>query len=306
MNPICRVCSAELKPNKSKCNNCGSWNVDVVFKEVAKSNNGEDADGTITLDKVKAEEAARLITGPWDFCWGGGIVQTSTTLLGGSPGAGKTTLLLQIEDLIAEKLPASAHEKGEGQCLYIAAEQSLPEIQLTALRLNLKNTRNIRMVPAMGGYANVGEILHRRKPKFVVLDSLQGLCGDDDGAQLAVLDIVKKHAVDLRCPIIVISQVTKDGELAGLNKLQHHVDTTMTFFPDDVALVGFESVSWSAAEKKIIKENPDEQPTEDVGRILEVRKNRFGRAHISQAFAMTKFGLKYLPDYNEVDEEDEE
>jgi DNA repair protein RadA/Sms len=293
MKSICRVCNVELRPDKSKCTNCGSWNVTPTFKEV-ESKNGEDADGTITLDKVKAEEAARLITGPWDYCWGGGIVQTSTTLLGGSPGAGKTTLLLQIEDLIAAKLPVHCYEKGEGQCLYIAAEQSLPEIQLTALRLNLKNTRNIRMVPAMGGYANVGEILHKRKPKFVVLDSLQGLCGDDDGAQLAVLDIVKKHAVDLRCPIIVISQVTKDGELAGLNKLQHHVDTTMTFFPDEVALVDM------GVDEK------GEPNAEDVARILEVRKNRFGRAHISQAFAMTKTGLQYLKDYDNPDEEEED
>ncbi len=292
---ICQLCESKLPDGKYKCTDCGGWNIDDFTKQV-ESKNGEDADGTITLDKVKAEDAARILTGPWDYCWGGGIVQTSTTLLGGSPGAGKTTLLLQIEDLIAGTLPPIVYEKGEGQCLYIAAEQSSPEIQLTAQRLNLKCTRNIRMVPAMSGSANIGEILHRRKPKFVVLDSLQGLCGDDDSAQLAVLDIVKKHAVELKCPIIVISQVTKDGELAGLNKLQHHVDTTMSFFPDDVALVDMG-----------LDEN-DEPIAEAVARILEVRKNRFGRAHISQAFAMTKTGLQYLPHYDDdtEDEEDEE
>jgi DNA repair protein RadA/Sms len=108
----------------------------------SESKNGEDPDGTITLDKVKAEDAARITTGPWDFCWGGGIVQTSTTLIGGSPGAGKTTLLLKIIDKICFSLSESVAEKGEGQCLYIAAEQSLPEIQLTAIRLELKNKNN--------------------------------------------------------------------------------------------------------------------------------------------------------------------
>lgn len=273
---VCRLCDAELKDGKYKCTSCGSWNTEETIKEKV-SVNGEDTDGTITLDKVKAEDAARIATGPWDFCWGGGIVQTSTTLIGGSPGAGKTTLLLQIEDKICGDMSETVYEKGEGQCLYIAAEQSLPEIQLTAVRLQLKYKKNIRMVPAMGGYANIGEILHKRKPKFVVLDSLQGLTGDDDSAQLAVLDIVKKHAVELKCPIVIISQVTKDGELAGLNKLQHHVDTTMSFFPED-----------------------------DGIRILDVMKNRFGRAFISQAFEMTETGLVHLPDYDGPGDEDED
>ncbi len=273
---ICNLCQAKLSDGKYKCTNCGIWNIEDTSKP-HESKNGEDPDGTITLDKVKAEDAARITTGPWDFCWGGGIVQTSTTLIGGSPGAGKTTLLLQIIDKICGDLSDTVNEKGEGQCLYIAAEQSLPEIQLTAIRLQLQHKKNIRMVPAMGGYANIGEILHKRKPKFVVLDSLQGLTGDDDGAQLAVLDIVKKHAVELKCPIVIISQVTKDGELAGLNKLQHHVDTTMSFFPED-----------------------------DGIRILDVMKNRFGRAFISQAFEMTETGLVHLPGYEGPGDEDED
>jgi DNA repair protein RadA/Sms len=253
--------------------------------------NGEDPDGTITLDKVQAEDAARILTGPWDYCWGGGIVQTSTTLIGGSPGAGKTTLLLDIANRVAATLPLLTYEKGEGQALYIAAEQSAPEIQLTAERLDLKHKKNIRMVPAMGGYANLGEILYRRKPKLAVLDSLQGLTGDDNAAQIGVLEILKKVAVELKCPIIIINQVTKDGELAGLNTLQHHVDTTLTFFPDDIEVIDPD-----------IDANGVPQ-SETKARILEVRKNRFGRAWINQAFAMTSKGLKHVPNYEELIEE---
>lgn len=290
---ICRLCDAELKDGKYKCTSCGSWNTEDTIKEKV-SINGEDADGSITLDKVKAEDAARIFTGPWDFCWGGGIVQTSTTLIGGSPGAGKTTLLLSIGSSICSKIekPDVVYEKGEGQVIYLAAEQSLPEIQITAVRLELKHSKNIRMVPAMGGYANIGSILANRKPRFVVLDSLQGLTGDDNGAQLAVLDILKKIAVDLKCPVVVIMRVTKDGELAGLNELQHHVDTTMSLFPDDIELI----------------DRPD---AETKARIMEVKKNRFGRAHISQAFAMTEKGLVYVPNYDElledkIEDEDED
>jgi DNA repair protein RadA/Sms len=275
MTRICKLCSAKLPENKTKCKECGTWNIEDTFQQF-ESKSGEDADGSITLDKVKSEEAKRLITGPWDYCWGGGIVQTSTTLIGGSPGAGKTTLLLQICDIIGETIPLDAYEKGEGQCLYIAAEQSSAEIKLTAERLDLDNIKMIRMVPAMGGYAEIGNILARRKPKFAVLDSLQGLCGEDQEATIAVLDIMKKFAVEGKFPFIAINQVTKDGELAGLMKYQHHVDCTMTFFPEP-----------------------------DGTRILEVMKNRFGRAHIDMAFEMTEKGLVHLPDYDNEDTEDE-
>lgn len=272
---ICKLCEEKLREGKSKCLNCGTWNIEDTIKE-HESKNGEDADGSITLDKVTAEDAKRLTTGPWDFCWGGGIVQTSTTLIGGDPGAGKTTLLLQICDNIADDIPLSAYEKGEGQCLYIAAEQSAAEIKLTAERLQLRNPRMIRMVPAMGGYAQVGEIIARRKPKFGVLDSLQGLCGDNQEATMAVLDILKKYSVELKFPFVAINQVTKDGELAGLMKYQHHVDCTLGFFPEP-----------------------------DGTRILEVHKNRFGRAHIDQAFEMTERGLIHLPEYDSKEDEEE-
>lgn len=297
----CTLCDHELPPNKAKCTYCGKWNTTALAgDEIVKSGvEGEEADGSISLNRVKSEEAARIKSGPWDHMWGSttrldgtiesGIVQTSTTLIAGLPGAGKTTLLLQLESNFALSL------KGDDECLYIAAEQALPEIKLTADRLeldamgkNLKRNGNsrIQMVPALGGTANIGNILKRRKPRLVVLDSLQGLCGKDESAQMEVCDIVKKYAVDIKAPIIIVCQVTKEGEMAGVMTLQHHVDTTMTIAPDPELIVEDEAV-----------------------RVQDIMKNRFGRAFIQQEYIMTARGLKiYIPPElpNEEDEDEED
>lgn len=304
----CRVCDHKIPQDKAKCTNCGAMNITTLEDEVKKVAplHGENEDGTISLNRVKSEDAVRIQCGPWDHMWGttnlldgsvvSGIVQTSTTLIAGSPGAGKTTLLLGMSSNIAMTL------KGDDDTLYIAAEQALPEIRLTADRLhldamhsNLKANGDSRivMVSAMGGTANVGNILKRRKPRFVVLDSLQGLCGKDDAMQIEVCDIVKKYAVDLKAPIVMISQVTKDGVMAGLMTLQHHVDTTMTIFPD---------------EELIVEVGKDAQgnPMLEAVRIQEVMKNRFGRAFITQEYMMTERGLRIYTPPEEPEDDDEE
>ena len=63
----------------------------------------------------------------------------------------------------------------------------------------------------------------------------------------------------------MVNQVTKGGEHAGLNKMQHAVDATMMF--------------------EVWGENPEDP------RRLHVRKNRNGPAPVSQFFEMTAGGL---------------
>jgi DNA repair protein RadA/Sms len=303
----CRVCDHKLSPDKARCTNCGANNITTPLDNDVKKGSplpGEDADGTISLNRVKSEDAVRIQCGPWDHMWGttigldgtsiSGVVQTSTTLIAGSPGAGKTTLLLGMSSNIAMTL------KGSDVTLYIAAEQSLAEIRLTADRLDLDAMKynllpngdsRVKMVSAMGGTANVGNILKSRKPRFVVLDSLQGLCGKDDAMQIEVCDIVKKYAVELKAPIVMISQVTKDGVMAGLMTLQHHVDTTMTIFPDEELIIE-------------VGKDSNGNPMMEAVRVQEVMKNRFGRAFITQEYMMTEKGLKiYTPPDDEEDEE---
>lgn len=257
--PSCSRCHHAMPKGKARCPSCRAWNVVTDERNV---------EGTTMLNNVKPAAAERIITGPWDHCWGGGIVRTSVTLIGGSPGAGKSTMLLQIADAIAQVTGTAA--------LYIAAEEALAEIKDRADRLELTYQHLVRMVPALGGGMNIAEILENSKPSIIILDSLQGFAGEDDALQVEVLGIMKKFSVRLKAPTVVISHVTKDGGIAGLMTLQHAVDTLFSFFPDD-----------------------------DGTRVMNVLKNRNGRAYIQSEFDMTEKGLvPALP--REDDDEDED
>lgn len=284
---ICRVCEDPIILSGStgkRCKGCGAWN----------HSEAEDTfdDGSITLDQVRSADHDRISTGAWDYCWGGkqicplcqggvvggrckpcdidvdesapwrhGIVQTSCTLLGGYPGAGKSTLLLQL---------AQGFYRTTGrESLYIATEEALDEVKARADRLLIDETeqKSVRMVPAMGGTADMGEILSRRNPGVIIVDSLQGLVGDNQAACINLLALFKKFSVTLRAPSIVISHFTKEGDYAGVMTLQHAVDSLLTLAPAD-----------------------------DGTRILDVRKNRNGKAFIEFRFEMTAKGLIALPD----------
>ena len=252
----CSSCNAKLNPDKLRCLNCGVMNTSEMF-DVRD-------DASIALADVVSADEDRLETGPWDICFGqstktgqAGIVKTSVTLIGGSPGAGKSTITLQICDAVgAQKL----------ECIYIATEEALPEIKMRADRLGLKHQEFIRMVSGLSG-VNLVQVVNSRptQPSLVIIDSLNNMVGEDHELQLEVCKRAKEFAVKLACPFFLVTHVTKDEVIAGRNSIQHAVDTTMTFFPD-----------------------------EDGIRILNVLKNRFGRAFVETEFEMTENGLEYL------------
>lgn len=263
MKNLCPQCTTELKPGKALCPACGFWNL-----HLGTSSAIDTSDSSKLLSTVQSAEKDRIKTGPWDECWGGGIVKTSATLLGALPGAGKSTLSLQI----AGKFCTDSKR----ECIYIASEEALEEVKLRADRLKIPSQELIRMIPAMGGVANIGEILLTRKPGMIILDSLQGLVGESQADSIEALAIIKKTSVLLKAPSLVINHVTKDGDYAGLMTLQHNVDTLLTLTPEE----------------------------DDGLRELFVKKNRYGRAFISQFFEMTELGLSYVP-INESEENDE-
>lgn len=265
----CSGCGEQVKEHLLKCPGCGTINAVDHSRD----------DNSIALCDVVSAEHDRVQTGPWDLCFGGeednyGIVRTSATLLGGSPGAGKSTLVLQIAN------------QADGEVIYLAAEEALPEIKARADRLNIKNQRNIRMVSAMAGNVSLTAVIEGRpnKPKMVIIDSLNGLVGEDDALQLEVCKLSKQYATRYSCPFLIISHVTKSDAIAGRLSLQHAVDTTLTFFPDP-SLV---------------------EDGEEPIRVLEVMKNRFGKAGTKCYFDMTEHGLVYIdPSEREEDEEEE-
>lgn len=209
--------------------------------------------------------------GPFNHCWGGGLTVGSVTMLGGLPGAGKSTLVLQMADLIAMITPK------ERPVIYIAGEEQLESIKERADRLLIQLQDRIGMIAAMGG-VEVGPILVKYKPAAVILDSLQGMFGEDAGMCIEVLRVLKKNAMILKAPIIVLSHVTKDGDYAGLMTYQHDVDTLIFLTPEE----------------------------DDGQRILSVRKNRHGRAFIDSIFDMTERGLELVEHVNPGVTEEEE
>ena len=253
----CVSCGLMLPEGKYRCINpkCRMWNTAGTGRRFE--------DDTVLLSDAKLAEVERVKTGIVDTCFGGegsdvGIVRTSIALLGGDPGAGKTTLSLQLSDFFAGKF--------KQETLYIANEQDATEIKATGGRLKLKNMNLIRIVKAMGGVqTDIGTYLLYYKPCFIVLDSVTKWSGEDMNLAVTICQRLKDYTVKLNAPSLVVNQVTKGGEHAGLNKMQHAVDATMLF--------------------EVWGENPDDP------RRLHVRKNRFGPAPVSQYYEMTGLGL---------------
>lgn len=250
---------------------CRHWN----NQEVGITSSETSTQGVIRLSKVKTAKLDRIISGPWDYVFGGGIVRTSICLLGGKRGAGKSTLFLQMcwAMVIALKKPVA----------YIATEESVEQIKERADRLGIPEEVQelIIMISAMGGLPDIGSILIKEDPAAVFLDSLQGLAGESEDVALQLARLMKEISVRIKAPIIMSAHVNKSDDIAGLEAVQHVVDSVMTFFPDDVGV-----------------------------RELMVEKNRDGKAFISTTFRMTATGLEVLELMcdmeNEQDFEDDE
>jgi DNA repair protein RadA/Sms len=266
---FCRRCEYPIKTGRYRCDRCGAWNTQQEKSPEKDKIEGTDEDGTVLLSEVTSAENSRVRIGQWDPVWGGGIVATSTTLFGGIPGAGKSTMLLQVIDLFL-------HNYNKKEALYVAAEECLPEVRLRADRLGMKNQNRLRMVPAMQGVDNLAQIMLGRKPALMIFDSLQGLAPHDNQAQEEICKITKEYAIKLESPVVIISHVNKEGDISGLEDLQHDVDTTMLL-----------------------------SANEEGTRCLTVLKNRFGPAHVEMYFEMTKTGLSIVNPEDNEDDEDE-
>lgn len=260
----CSDCGTNVPVDKLRCPKCKAW---VVHRSSAATKGVPiENDGTVLLSDVTSAEENRIDIGLWNPMWGGGLVRTSTSLIAGTPGAGKSTLMLQLMGLIA--LLYAPRE-----VVYVAAEESLPEIRMRSERLGIPGQSYIRMIPAMKGVDDLGGLILKYKPSAVVLDSLQGLASDDPSMQKQLCKIAKEYAVDIEAPFLIISHINKGGDIAGAEELQHEVDTTLVLSGEG----------------------------EDV-RVFENKKNRNGQCK-TMAFEMTQKGL-VLANLDEPEDEE--
>ncbi len=164
--------------------------------------------------------------------------------------------------------------------LFNTAEESLHQIKMTTERLRLKSQFLVgaeNHVPTLLAGCDKIREANPGKHFFLIVDSLQTL---DDGyfdsgritsataerALLMLTDYAKEHAVN----VIVIGQVTKDGKMAGTQKLKHMVDCMISL---DV-------------------ERKDEELR--GCRILSTEKNRFGGCGHTFFLRLSETGFREL------------
>lgn len=215
----CRFCNKKLPPGKVYCKNCKQYNWDFPTDQ---DDNGKDF---VRLSDARVSEVERIptLSPEMDTFFGGGIVRTGCYLFGGKPGAGKTTVMLQIAECFIKRY--------DRDVLYVANEQSAAEIRETALRIGITRLQNIVLVKAMGGLQrNFWDYFEEFQPCLSITDSLTKLVGDDMSLAVKVAEDLKALSVEKLAPSLIINQVTKGEEHAGLNKLQHAVDCTALLY----------------------------------------------------------------------------
>ena len=223
----------------------------------------------VILKDISLSEDERQTTqsGELDRVLGGGIVPGSLVLVGGDPGIGKSTLLLQVCRNLAEK---------QVSVLYISGEDSLRQIKLRANRIG-QFTDKMQLL-CETNLEVIREVIERRKPDVVVIDSIQTMFHEDVSSAPGSVSQVREStnilmqiAKGMGVSIFIVGHVTKEGNVAGPRVLEHMVDTVLYFEGDRHASY----------------------------RILRAVKNRFGSTNEIGVFEMCNTGLEEVKNPSE-------
>ena len=272
---ICESCQHEASKWAGKCPSCNAWNSfieDVVTKEEAKKERAHR-----TLKTPEATPLSQTLNSPqrqstglseFDRVLGGGIVPGQLILLGGEPGIGKSTVTLQL---------CANLTKQEKTVLYISGEESAEQIGLRAKRLDINSEKLLLLNETI--LESILASIKKTKPDVVIVDSIQVIASTEvTGLQGGVSQVracteqLMEFAKTSNIPFVIISHVTKGGNLAGPKTLEHLVDTVLTLEGDRY---------------------------HDL-RMLRGSKNRFGSTNEVGLFEMTGNGLTEVPNPSEI------
>lgn len=268
----CSSCGSVFAKWNGQCIECKEWNTleeqraEIKTASSTKQNkfstySGETTSKIQNLSKVNTGEFSHFSSGisELDRVLGKGFVVGGTVILGGDPGAGKSTILLQAMDTVT---------KTGKKTLYISAEESLGQIKNRAERLKL-NINNINVL-IENNLEKILDHLSLNNPDLVVIDSIQTIYTDQLSSSPGSVSQVKDCAAFITrlakandISVVLVGQVTKDGNLAGPKVFEHIVDTCLFFEGDN----------------------------QSSFRIIRSFKNRFGAVNEIGAFEMTEEGL---------------
>lgn len=268
----CSKCGYQSPKWLGKCPDCNSWNtmseitVRVDKKAASKGTSVSSLKKLASkLQDVKDSKSDRIITDIDEFnrVMGGGIVKDSMTILTSPPGGGKSTLTLTIANDVASK---------GYKVLYASGEESESQIKSRANRI-LKNIDPNIWILSDTSMNNVLNAINDVDADLVIIDSIQTFAldeflpsraGNPTQTMECANELLKtaKNSKRKRA-IIIIGQMNKNDEIAGLRALEHLVDTVLII----------------------------EGENEEELRAILATKNRFGSTGETGFFSMTERGM---------------
>jgi len=265
---VCTNCDAQFPKWSGRCLECGSWGTLVEEtrdaqdekKETAKKIGGAEI---IDLNTIKDSGLKRHLTkiGEIDRTLGGGVVPGSLILLSGEPGIGKSTLVAQMASALT----------GQGEIAYASGEESAAQVKARLVRLNC-NFNNWKFLAETNLEKIISSVI-KIKPALLVVDSIQTVYSSMIPAEAGSISQIRAAAVKFLemakendIAVILIGQITKDGQVAGPKSLEHIVDTVLYL---------------------------ESEPNNNYC-LLRATKNRFGSVNELGVLEMTSFGFKEI------------
>ena len=256
---VCQQCGYSTPQWFGRCPSCGEWNTLAEMRISAKVKSEKLKVKSLEtkplrLAEIKTSTKNRISTGieEFDRVLGGGLVTGSVVLLAGEPGIGKSTLLLQLCEAIEK---GTEETKGtKGRILYVSGEESEEQIKIRAERLGIKTENLLLMnetevesileqvswegeVPQVSREeysCDTRDTFDSRGTSLVIIDSIQTLYSEDLTGPPGSIGQVKECAAKLinftklsGIPLILVGQVTKEGDIAGPMTLAHMVDVVL-------------------------------------------------------------------------------
>ncbi|MHB8189589.1 MAG: AAA family ATPase [Ferrimicrobium sp.] len=248
----CGACRALLMQWVGQCTQCGAWGMVEEERDAAPPQRHP-----IPLSEVAGEELVRYRgwCAEWDYLLGDGLVAGSVVVIAGEPGAGKSTMALSL---------ATSYASFEGGCLYITTEETLAQLSQRARRL-IGSASGIEVL-ASRATEEIVAAMEETSAAVVIIDSIHGAVpggGGNPVALRALTDRIVTVAKRRNCAVLLLGQVTKDGDIGGPRYFEHMVDVSLMF--EVVAASGV--------------------------RLVAVRKNRFGASDRAALFQMGSQGL---------------